>query len=246
MSDSINAGASGVSRLDTFGRHVAKFLDMDLISLGIGGTGYTVATGVSSFIDRLGDIEKAQPDVLIITGGQNDAASHSVEVYDAATFFIQECRRVVRKPVYIILTGMWQYSTSASFSVTSDVVESALKLAAEEQNCLFVSFIDPDNRYDDSPDWDARAFKAGDFCRAGNYVWRCITAHTGVTEIDLTKFRATSFITGTGSINTPVGDGNADIFRVTNVSGDVHPSKQFHLAFGRYISQRISTWINSL
>lgn len=56
-------------------RKLARDLQLDLQTFAVGGTGYVNNSGgKTTFGDRVGDVVKFKPDVVIVEGGRNDAA----------------------------------------------------------------------------------------------------------------------------------------------------------------------------
>lgn len=237
MSDSTGAGANSIGPNAGWPHVAAHYLDMDCFNLSIGGSGYIAAP---SFISRLQDVIDANLDYLVIAGGQNDKAHHSTDaILAAASEFITAVQRNC-PTTRVILGGI--HMQSDNNDATGIPLEAGLKLLAAQKHIPFISQRDPMGLLETTQAWaPSTAYIDGSTVVYQGLVWVCRVLHTSGGSWDKTKWRATSFLSGTGKVGATVGDGNADAFMG---SDGVHYSTAGHAAQGLWYAQQILRAIN--
>jgi lysophospholipase L1-like esterase len=244
--DSHTAGANGVAVGDTWLTWAARQLGMDPINMGIGGSGFLQAAGggttAPNFRARITpDVTSMTPDVVVFLGGYNDVSvSTAAAIQTEATLAYQQL--VAENPNSVIIpTGPFQQSQAigASMKAQDDAQRAAAVAAGLGAN--YVSFVDPLNLYGSTADWTAStAYVLGDTVRSANAVWKCVSAHTSGATFATdqpTRWRATSFNTGTGKSTALAGNGNADV----NISSDgIHSTAQGHRNLALFLASEIA------
>lgn len=232
ISDSTGRGASGVGVIESWPFWCAEYLDMDYWNLSIGGSGYIAAP---SYQSRLQDVIDAELDYLVIAGGQNDKAGNTpVAITDAARTFIQAVKTASPR-TRLFLGGI--HMTTQALDVKNEPLETSLRALSVSEGIPFISLRDPRNILSTTPAWAATtAYLMGEVVSFNGLTWICVSAHTSTTTFDATKFRATSFLTGTGKVGTTVGNGNADIIMG---SDGVHYSLDGHKNQGLWYAEQL-------
>lgn len=245
LGDSTSAGANGVNFYDIWPDQCAPLFGMDHWKLSIGGTGYSTLTGTSAYIDRVSDVVAVAPDILIISGGQNDQAQSTAQMTALATTLFQTLQAALPNTIIMAL-GCHQVNELVS-GVRKNVDEG-IKAAAAACSIPFRSLIDPCGLYDTTTTHTiSTAYAVGDRVRDttnSRNVWVCHTAHTsGGANPDVTKFYAQSFITGQGKVGATTGRGNADLF----VGSDgIHYTKAGHAAYAGWVADWIAATLRAL
>jgi len=181
----------------------------------------------------------ADPDILVVIGGQNDRASNSRQIYGEAVKYIQAVRANMSKTVFVFIVVCYMVNALSTTDATAIVTEAALKQAASENNCIFLSLIDPEQLATIETAWaSSTAYLVGHNVFYGMYVWRCTVSHTSTGSFDITKWRSTSFINGTRNGSSLIGDGNADIF-VRENADNLHLQKKANTALGKILAKRV-------
>lgn len=131
LGDSISA-ATGVARVnDGWAFHAARRLggmDIDLVSFGIGGTGYVAAGSVWPFGAHVADVSNQPLDEVWIAGGCNDVNFTAAQIKAAALALFQAVR--LRCPnLPIIVFGAF---VSAGNGAVTLACESAIKAAFDQ------------------------------------------------------------------------------------------------------------------
>ncbi|MFC6578306.1 SGNH/GDSL hydrolase family protein [Planomonospora parontospora] len=139
VGDSFTVGSGPVERWESYAARSARELGWQLITAGMGGTGFVNPGRVGrtfhdSFARELA--WRPAPDLLIISGGHNDRRTRPGEVYEAAARLLRTVaghwpgtRVVVVGPLWMGAAPRWAYG-----------VRNAVALAAERAG---VPFLDP-------------------------------------------------------------------------------------------------------
>lgn len=207
MSDSTGAGANGVSAFEAWPWLTANYLGMDCINLSIGGSGYIASP---AYITRLQDVIDANPDYLLVAGGQNDKAGNTTQaIVDAFNAFCDAVNANVPN-CKIIVGGV--HMTTQNADTTGAPLESALIVESSARRLPFISERDPEGILQQLSAWaNGVAYKFGDMINQNSLPFICHTEHTSSGSFDATKFRCAALFSGTGRVGTAAGNGNFDI-----------------------------------
>lgn len=247
MGDSITAGAAadqgGITAFDAWPRWASARLGMDHENVAIGGTGYFAQSGVGAhFRNRIPDIVATNPDVLVVFGSYNDSGTNTqTEIRDEAVYVLSQLEQQLPDTI-IIAVGCWNSSSGPSANLVN--ADNAIKEAAATVGVPFISVQDPGGVRATTPGWAAStAYAVGDLRVANGYVQKCIVAHTSTATFDQTKWRATSFVNGTGKLGATTGDGNADLYIIND---GVHLTPTGAKALGGFLYERIESILHYL
>lgn len=246
LGDSIASGANGVGQGQVWPDLVAQRFAMTNWRLSIGSTGYSTLTGTSAFIDRVGDALAANPDVLIIEGGQNDGGITSTQAQTLATTLITALQAQLPTCIIMVL-GCW--NTSENVTQARRDIDDGLRAAALAASVPFKSMIDPFNLYPTSTNWQfSTAYAVGDRVRETTTMRNVLVCHTAHTSAgsglpDMTKFYAQSLVTGTGKVGTTTGRGNADRWIQ---SDGVHATAEGHQGIDGFVSEWLLSTLFSI
>lgn len=233
--DSHVGGADGINAYDAWTPRCADLLGCDeWLNLGIGGSGY-LRSATNDFRLRLPDIIAANPDILIYYGSYNDAIDMvSQAAQDALQAEATYCLAAIKAALPDCLVFVGGCHPSATPTTTVLRANAAVKAAAAAVGYPFIDAMDPLGALGTVPNWAGTTiYSDGAVIQYQGAVHQCIAQHTSTGSFDPTKWRATSWIFGSGKAGSTTGDGNADVF--TN-SGGVHMTAAGH----RYYQRRMS------
>lgn len=237
LSDSTGAGASGVNAFEAWPYLASNYLGVDCINLSIGGSGYIAAP---NFLSRLQDVIDANPEFLVVAGGQNDKAGNTTTaIMDAFKLFCDSVKAALPN-CKIIVGGV--HMTTQNADTTGAPLEDALKDECIARGYHFISQRDPKNILDTLPSWaNAVLYKVGDNLRQNDLPFTCHTDHTGSGSFDATKFRCSAVFSGTGRVGATASNGNFDICMTSDA---VHHSAAGHqllgMAYALQIAERVT------
>lgn len=135
LGDSVAAGIGATHAADGFAFHAGRRLgnmDLDMVAMGIGGTGFCNAGAAAAFPDRLDDLLLQPVDEVWIAGGANDQAFSA----DQATAAALACLKGVRArcpDAPILLLGSF---VGGGDNAAARVTETAIRAG-------FYQFADP-------------------------------------------------------------------------------------------------------
>lgn len=148
IGDSVSAGTGAANYFNGYVYHAGRRLgggDLDLVSMSIGGTGYTTAgngTGALKFGDRLDDLLQFGPggiDEVWFVGSSNDQGQPAAAITAAALACFQGARaKLPQAPVIVFGTFVGGSGTGAATDVET-AVKAAFDLWADP-NSAFVPF----------------------------------------------------------------------------------------------------------
>jgi lysophospholipase L1-like esterase len=233
LTDSVGAGAGSYSRIASWAGAFAELMgsDASMYNAGIGGTGYAAGAGVNDFITRVPDIVAANPDILIVEGGENDGSQTPAQLQALATTLLQALVAQLPKCLIFVI-GSYSSTTPTSAKMGH---ETALRAAAAATGTYFISWVDPSDATASGsgvPAWAASTgYTSGDVVTSPTGVPQvCFSGHTSSASFDQTKFKPTAIFFGTGKIGATTGDGNTDVMVSTD---GTHPSPRGCIALGR-------------
>jgi lysophospholipase L1-like esterase len=249
--DSHTAGANGVGVGDTWLTWAARLLGLDAANMAIGGSGFFAsATNGADFRQRvIPDVVPMNPDIVVFPGGYNDVAATTTPSTAAlgteADYVYGLLRQNLPNAVIIPAGPFWQTQVVGASAKGQD---DAQRAAAIVHDLPFISFIDPAGLMAAGamppPAWAAStAYGVGDVVTSSNNAWKAVSAHTSGTTFDTTRWRALSFVTGTGKSTALAGNGNADVI----VSSDgIHMTAQGHKIAGYFMATEITRCLRDL
>lgn len=237
MSDSTGAGANGPIRMEVWPWYACGYLNFDYINLSIGGSGYVSSP---SFQTRLQDVIDANPDYLIVAGGQNDkAGSTTDEIMSAFKLFCDSVASAL--PNCKIIVG-GAHMTTQNADATGASLEVALSAECAVRGYPFLSQRNPTGLLSAMPAWaNGVAYKFGDQIKQSELPFVCTVEHTSSGSFDATKFRCSAVFSGTGKVGTTAGNGNFDICMT---SDGVHHSAAGHALLGMAYAQQVCNKVN--
>jgi len=112
IGDSYSAGAGASAEAKRWTTLSSKDLGWSEVNAALGGTGYLATAGkdgcgldyCGTYLEAIAGVEKAEPDVIVISGGRNDNARLTQEVVEetirSATARWPEARVVVTSPLW--------------------------------------------------------------------------------------------------------------------------------------------------
>ena len=148
--DLINVAVMGDSFTQGTGSGEAKgysnqlgmiFPNLNMFSLGIGGSGYVNNGGTGKFINRIDELIATSPDYIITAGGINDIAE-TFATFTAAVDAYYTALIAASSVEKIIIIGLWN---PASATATSIQFNDYLRTKAQALNVPFIDTIDPVN-----------------------------------------------------------------------------------------------------
>jgi lysophospholipase L1-like esterase len=249
--DSHTAGANGVRVGDTWLTWAARMLGLDPANMAIGGSGFFAsATNGADFRQRIiPDVVPMNPDIVVFPGGYNDVGAtttpSTAAVGTEADYVYGLLRQNLPNAVIIPAGPFWP---TQAVGATAKAQDDAQRAAAIAHDMPYISFIDPAGLMaagaTPPPAWAAStAYGVGDVVTSSNNAWKAVAAHTSGTTFDVTRWRALSFVTGTGRTTTLAGNGNADVI----VSSDgIHMSAQGHRIAGYFMATEITRCLRDL
>jgi lysophospholipase L1-like esterase len=133
VGDSLTVG-SGVTQVpNRWSTLVSNYFGWGEVNLAQGGTGF-VRTGAMesckqtfcpAFPARVADIVKADPDVVVVLGGRNDAPLLTEDVYPAVKKFYSSLRKALPKTPIIAVSSFWDDDpTPESVPALNDVIKA--------------------------------------------------------------------------------------------------------------------------
>lgn len=248
--DSHTAGANGVSVGSTWLGFAARHLGLDPVNAAIGGSGFLVTAGggtvAPNFRSRITpDVTSMAPDLVVFFGGYNDVSVSTAAAIgaEAQACYTQLATDLPNSVVIAVGPICQSHNVGASFRAQDD----AQRAAAAAAGIPYISLIDPLNQFGTTPAWAAAtAYVTGDHVTNGNTVWKCMGGHTSgatFTGDQPTRWRAVSFVTGTGKSTGLAGNGNADVI----VSSDgIHMTAQGHKIAAYFLASEITRILKSL
>lgn len=114
----------------------------DLVQVGIGGTGYINNAGFNVYKDRIAECAERNPNILVISGGQNDTASTTTQI-QAAALDCWKSARAAMPNIPIIVVGIIPSSSNITNSL-SLAAENALATTHaqwNDNNSVFIPII---------------------------------------------------------------------------------------------------------
>lgn len=130
----------GSHKWDGYVQLLAYLLGVDAWAAGSGGTGYLKTNGArGNFLDRITDLTRNNPDVVLFAGGINDFSSFTAAAIGAQALAVFQATKAALPQAQIIVmspyTGRGFQSYSANFLATADAIKAAAATAG-------VTFID--------------------------------------------------------------------------------------------------------
>lgn len=234
ITDSYAGGANGVAVTDVFFRQLERTLGVNYYNLAIGGTGFLAQGGDPNgqYKNRITDMVKANPDVLLVSSCYND---QSFATSDLKTEVLSVMRKFqsLLPTAFIVLSGPWN-PLGQNAGTTLVAADGVMRDAAYELGIPYLSMIDPMQIAATTATWIAStAYAVGDYVVASSLVWLCATGHTSGGSFASTNWRFQGFNTGTGNAGAATGYGNGDVL----ISNDaVHPTLLGHQALGNFFA----------
>lgn len=149
LGDSLVAGVGGDQGW-TAG--VAESLGWKEVNLGRGGTGYVTSSGVSgcslaycpTFVEMADQAIAAKPDIVVISGGQNDAGK---SVSSAASQLFGTLHKALPKAQILVISPLWR---STPMPASMQTIAGELQAAAQASG---VRYVEVGNPLQGHPEW---------------------------------------------------------------------------------------------
>jgi hypothetical protein len=243
---SIEAGAQGVSFLETYAWWVARYLGTRYTNTAIGGSGFsTPATG--AYADRLADLVTHNPDFILVGNPYNDAAGQTqAQLTALATTYLTSLRSALPNAVIMVM-GSWHVNHNNTPTIKA--ADDAMKAAALALSMPFISWQDPLGQRDTVAAFVPSAtYALGAYCTQDGYLWvktgAAGAAQASWNSTEIAKWKVTGFIGGTGKTTALAADGNADTY--INGADGVHPTLAGSKASGYFVAQQIIRQLRTL
>lgn len=143
LGDSYVEGIGASSQEDRWSTLVALELGWEEMNHGISGTGYATNAQGPGYVDRLDDVIAENPDVVVVSGGQNNFSTYQFDPQGTlqAISSVYEDLRAELPDAQIIAVGP---STPSAVDQTVFALDAAVQEAAESVDATYVSLLDPD------------------------------------------------------------------------------------------------------
>jgi lysophospholipase L1-like esterase len=136
IGDSYTAGDGAPSEADGFAALAGAELGWDTTILAVGGSGYLAEGAGTTFGQRLAEIRRVDPGVVVVAGSRNDTSMPGDVAHAAATTFAA-IQRVAPDAELVVIGVMWPGpDVPAEANVTNDEIHRASDASG-------VAFIDP-------------------------------------------------------------------------------------------------------
>lgn len=143
LGDSYTEGIGASGQENRWSTLVSLELGWEEMNHGISGTGYATNAQGPGYANRLDDVIADNPDVVVVSGGQNDFSTYQFDPQGTlqAISSVYEELRAELPDAEIIAVGP---STPSAVDQTVFALDAAVQEAAESVDATYVSLLDPD------------------------------------------------------------------------------------------------------
>jgi lysophospholipase L1-like esterase len=143
LGDSYTEGLGASVQERRWSTLVAGELGWSESNRGVSGTGYHTSAGDAEYQGRVGQVLEDEPQVVVVSGGQNDFGTYSVDPGGTvqAIAGLYEALREELPRAQIVAVGP---STPGSVDQTVLAIDAAVRDAAAAADATYVSLLEPD------------------------------------------------------------------------------------------------------
>jgi lysophospholipase L1-like esterase len=198
------------TELEAWPWQFGRMLGVEVLQAAYGSTGYVAGAAPYTNATRIARVTSWAPDLIVIEGSGNDDGLAAADVQAAATAVYQAYAQSLPGVPIIVIGAMPRSAAGTNSSVRAANIAAVRAAAQAAPNVI--GFVDPVGYTTSTTAYTTgAAYAAGARVTYLGTVWEAIAAiGSAPAAFDASAWRRLGWFEGTGSANSPTGDGMRD------------------------------------